>query len=310
MSGAAFAGAGLDRAGERRTDTAWVAERRADPASRAIVLTRDGVAVTGAGDFLSGAPTWSEAQGGSDDARLVRVPLTDVAVAGGARDAVLLGLEPAGAALFGVALPDAPDGTQAINLRDAASLLPAGEAGIAAYATAILTWHRTHPHCARCGHPTDMGEAGFVRTCPSCGAAHHPRTDPVVIMLVTRGDEVLLGRQPSWPAGRYSALAGFVEPGESLEEAVAREVLEEAGIEITAPRYVGSQPWPFPASLMLGFLAEHAGGEPRIGDAELEDVRWFGRDEVRAAARGDGAIGLPPPLAIARTLIDVWLGRS
>ena len=220
---------------------------------------------------------------------------------------MLLGLEPDGAALFGVALPARARrhaGGQPARRRDAAAR---GEAGIAAYATAILTWHRTHPHCARCGHPTDMGEAGFVRTCPSCGASHHPRTDPVVIMLVTRGDEVLLGRQPSWPPGRYSALAGFVEPGESLEEAVAREVLEEAGIEITAPRYVGSQPWPFPASLMLGFLAEHAGGEPRVGDAELEDVRWFTRDEVRAAARGDGSIGLPPPLAIARTLIDVWL---
>ena len=302
-----FAGAGIDRAGERRSDTAWVAERRADPQSRAIVITKDGPAVTGAGDFASGAATWSEATGGGAYARLARLPLTDVAVAGGAREAVLLGLEPDGRALFAVGLPAAPDGTQPVNLRDAATLLPQHEAGLASYATAILTWHRTHPHCARCGHPTDLGDAGFVRSCPSCGAQHHPRTDPVVIMLVTRGDEVLLGRQPSWPAGRYSALAGFVEPGESLEEAVAREVREEAGVVITNARYVASQPWPFPASLMLGFLADHAGGEPQIGDAELEDVRWFTRDEVRAAAAGEGDIGLPPPLAIARTLIDTWL---
>jgi NAD+ diphosphatase len=154
-----------------------------------------------------------------------------------------------------------------------------------------------------------MAEAGFLRTCPSCGAEHHPRTDPVVIMLVTRGDEVLLGRQAAWPPGRYSALAGFVEPGESLEEAVAREVREEARVEIAAPpRFVASQPWPFPASLMVGFIAEYASGEPHIGDAELEDVRWFARDEVRASVQGAGPIGLPPRLAIARTLIDTWLG--
>ena len=314
MSGPAFAGAGLDRAGERRSDGEWVAERRADPASRAVVITREGVAVTGAGDFVSGAPTWNEARGGSPDARLTRIGgqilFSSSQVSAGKQDltpAVLLGLEPDGSALFAVAMDTVPEGATAMNLRDAATLLPAHEAGIASYATAVLTWHRTHPHCARCGHPTDMGEAGFVRTCPSCGAQHHPRTDPVVIMLVTRGDEVLLGRQPSWPAGRYSALAGFVEPGESLEEAVAREVLEEAGVTVSSPRYVGSQPWPFPASLMLGFIAEHAGGEPVIGDAELEDVRWFTRDEIRTAATGEGAIGLPPPLAIARTLIDTWL---
>lgn len=314
MSSSVFAGAGLDRAGERRTDAEWVAARRADPASRAVVVTRDGVAVSGAGEFVSGAPTWSEAQGGSVGARLARIGgqilhSSNQPIAGkqDLTPSVLLGLEPGGAALFAVAADAAPDGTQAVNLRDAASLLPAHEAGIASYATAMLTWHRTHPHCARCGHATDMGEAGFVRTCQKCGAQHHPRTDPVVIMLVTRGDEVLLGRQASWPRGRYSALAGFVEPGESLEEAVAREVLEEAGVTVSAPQYVGSQPWPFPASLMLGFIAEHAGGEPRIGDAELEDVRWFSRAAVRAAASGEGPIGVPPPLAIARTLIDTWL---
>jgi len=303
----AFAGAVIDRAGERRADEAWVAERRSDPASRAVVVLRGAVAVRGAGAYESGAATWGEARGGAPDARLARVPLADVAATHGAREAVLLGLED-GAALFAVALPEPPAGTDAVALRDAASLLGPGDAGLAAYATAMVTWHRTHTHCARCGHPTDMGEAGFVRTCPSCGAQHHPRTDPVVIMLVTRGDdEVLLGRQAAWPPGRYSALAGFVEPGESLESAVAREVREEAGIEITAPRYIASQPWPFPASLMLGFIAEHASGEPAIGDAELEDVRWFTREEVAAAAEGKGPIGLPPRLAIARTLIDTWL---
>lgn len=302
-----FAGAAIDRAGERRSDATWVAERLADPASRCIVITRGGPVVEGAGEFESGAATWSVARTDrAGEARLARLPLPEP----GARTPapVLLGLEASGAALFAIGLPDAPEGLQAVNLRDAATLLPQDEAGLASYATAILTWHRTHPHCARCGHPTDVADAGFVRRCPSCGASHHPRTDPVVIMLVLRGDEVLLGRQPSWPEGRYSALAGFVEPGESLEEAVAREVREEAGVEIAAPRYVASQPWPFPGSLMLGFHADHAGGEPQVGDAELEDVRWFARADVAAAAAGDGPIHLPPPLAIARTLIDAWLG--
>jgi NAD+ diphosphatase len=131
-------------------------------------------------------------------------------------------------------------------------------------------------------------------------------------MLVTDGaDRLMLGRQASWPGGRYSALAGFVEPGEALEEAVAREVQEEAGVQIDDIRYVASQPWPFPASLMLGFFADYAGGEPAVGDQELEDVRWFTRDEVRAAAAGEeGVLKLPPALAIARTLIDGWLARS
>jgi NAD+ diphosphatase len=130
----------------------------------------------------------------------------------------------------------------------------------------------------------------------------------VVIMLVTRGDRVLLGRQPQWPAGRYSALAGFVEPGETLEEAVAREVLEESGVVVRDPRYAGSQPWPFPASLMLGFMAEHAAGEPETRDDELEDVRWVTREELADAVAGHGPIGVPPPEAIARQLIDAWLG--
>jgi len=265
-----FAGARLDRAAERRLDADWLAERLADPASRAVVAGTRGVAVEGD--------------------RLVRVRLGD---AGG--EPVLLGVED-GAALFAV------DGEhpEAIGLREAAARLSQEEGGIAAYAAGLLNWHRRHPHCSVCGARTAMAEAGHVRACPACGAQHHPRTDPVVIMLVTGGDRVLLGRQASWPAGRYSALAGFVEPGESLEEAVAREVREEAGVEIRAPRYIASQPWPFPSSLMLGFFAEHASGEPHVRDAELEDVRWFERGELADTV-------LPPPLAIARRLIDRWL---
>jgi len=172
-----------------------------------------------------------------------------------------------------------------------------------AHAVGLLNWHRRHRFCANCGAPTEAREAGHVRVCPACGAHHHPRTDPVVIMLVTDGDRALLGRQAQWPTGRYSALAGFVEPGESLEEAVAREVREEAGVQVADVRYRSSQPWPFPSSLMLGFSARWAGGEPAVRDAELEDVGWF----TRAAIVG-GDVLLPPPTAIARRLIDEWLG--
>ena len=271
-----FAGAGLDRAGERRADAAWVGERLADPASQAVVV-RDGAVV-------------------ADGARLARFALGELRPASAP---VLLGLE-GRAALFAVEAEDVPRG-RSVGLREAGALLEQDEGGLAAYASGLVNWHRTHPRCARCGAATEVAEAGFLRVCPNCAAHHHPRTDPVVIMLVTDGRErVMLGRQPQWPAGRYSALAGFVEPGESLEEAVAREVWEEAGVEIRAPRYIASQPWPFPSSLMLGFFAEYAGGEPQTRDAELEDVRWFARDELADTV-------LPPPLAIARRLIDAWL---
>jgi NAD+ diphosphatase len=274
----AFAGATIDRAADRRTDESWLAERRADPSSRAVVLTGDGVLL--------------------DGDRLARLPLARTE----AREAVFLGLED-GSALFAAGAADADaarDGTRSVGLREAGALLPQSEGGLAAYAAGLVNWHRRHPHCAVCGAATEIGEGGHVRRCPSCGAIHHPRTDPVVIMLVTDGDRALLGRQPSWPPGRYSALAGFVEPGESLEEAVAREVREEAGVEVSDARYVSSQPWPFPASLMLGFTAAYAGGEPSVRDAELDDVRWFARDEL-------SDVNVPPPLAIARRLIDGWL---
>jgi NAD+ diphosphatase len=278
-----FSGSPVDRAGTRRTDPEWVAERVADPNSRALLITTGGVVV--------------------EDDRLARVPLD-----GG--EPILLGLEDDGSGLFAVDLGDAepPPGTSAVGLRDAAALLSQGDGGLVAQATGLVNWHRRHPRCSVCGAATEIAEAGYVRRCPDCGALHHPRTDPVVIMLVVDDDRALLGRQARWPPGRYSALAGFVEPGESLEEAVAREVREEAGVEVRSPRYVSSQPWPFPSSLMLGFVAGYAGGEPATRDHELEDVRWFSREELLAIRDGrrDG-LGLPPPIAIARQLIDGWL---
>jgi NAD+ diphosphatase len=278
-----FAGAALDRAGARRSDDAWLAERLADPASRVVVADEEGVLVDG------------------DEPRLVAPAELPAGV-----DPVLLGIDREGRALF-AADPGAAFPGERRGLRDLVGSLSQFDAGLLAHAVALLNWHRRHRFCANCGAATVMREAGHVRSCPSCGADHHPRTDPVVIMLVADGERVLLGRQARWPAGRYSALAGFVEPGESLEEAVAREVREEAGVEVTDIAYRSSQPWPFPASLMLGFTARWAGGEPVTRDEELEDVRWWSREEIR---EGAGGLRLPPRDAIARRLLDEWLAQE
>jgi NAD+ diphosphatase len=288
-----FAGGRLDRAGPRRTDEEWVAARRADPAARAVVATADGVLVRdGASPALVG---------------LGALP--------GDPDLVLLGVDGAGAAVF--AADPGPDGAAGLapgaalrGLRDVAAVASPADAGLLAHATALLNWHRRHRFCANCGAPTETAEAGHVRVCPRCGGQHHPRTDPVVITLVHDGGErVLLGRQPTWPPGRYSCLAGFVEPGESLEEAVVREIGEEAGVAVSGVRYRSSQPWPFPASLMLGFEAAYAGGEAHTHDHELDDVRWVARAELERAVAEEGPLQLPPRLAIARRLIEGWLER-
>ncbi|MCW3066163.1 MAG: diphosphatase [Solirubrobacterales bacterium] len=286
-----FAGATLDRAAPHRADEGWMAQRLADPAARALLLGEDGPLVVD----------------GEAGARPLLVPLSAVSAA---EELVFLGLGregPVFAADAARASGYAPDRARPIGLRVAGAQLHAADAGLVAYAAGLLNWHRAHRFCARCGAPTRVAEAGHLRICPRCGAHHHPRTDPVVIMLVHDGDRVLLGRQPTWPERRYSALAGFVEPGESLEEAVVREVREESGVEIAEPAYSSSQPWPFPSSLMLGFHARYAGGEPEVRDLELEDVRWFRRDEVAAAMRGEGPLDVPPPIAIARRLIEEWL---
>jgi NAD+ diphosphatase len=203
-----------------------------------------------------------------------------------------------------------PDGGM-VGLRDAVAVLPRAEGGLVAHAVSLVNWHRRHGFCSVCGTATEPREGGILRVCPRCGTHHFPRTDPVVIMAVHDGDErILLGRGLDWGPGRYSCLAGFVEPGESLEEAVAREVAEEAGVDVGTPRYVSSQPWPFPGSLMLGFTAPWRGGEPRPQEDEMADVRWFAREEIAAAVAGDGGPGLPRPYAIARRLIEGWLAHA
>jgi NAD+ diphosphatase len=294
-----FAGERLDRVSFRRADPAWVARRRADAASRAVVSNADGVLMD---------------RGGATPVYVALDELPPQA------EVVLLGVDGEngeGAAVF--AADPGPEHAAALRpdaslrgLRDVAAMAAVADAGLLAHATGLLNWHRRHRFCSNCGSPSDSGEAGYVRVCPRCGATHHPRTDPVVITLVHDGDRVLLGRQPTWPPGRFSCLAGFVEPGESLEEAVVREIGEEAGVTVSAVRYVSSQPWPFPASLMLGFEATYAAGDPHPHDQELEDVRWFAREEVARAVAGDsdGELQVPPPLAIARRLMDGWLARA
>jgi NAD+ diphosphatase len=238
---------------------------------------------------------------------------------------LLLGLEPEGA-LFGIDLEwvserqrqELAGRARLIALREAAVSLSSEEGGLAAYLVALANWHRYHGHCSNCGEPTEVTEGGLARHCPRCGRSHFPRTDPVVIMLVEHGGRLLLGRRPIWPEGRYSLLAGFVAPGETPEEAVVREVREESGIEVESSKYLAAQPWPFPASLMLGYSARARGGLPTCVDGELEDVRWFTRDEVDAASASESdwsapagdhaaALLLPPSVSIARSLIEWWL---
>jgi len=192
-----------------------------------------------------------------------------------------------------------------LGLREVAPLVSQSEGALLAYAGGILSWHRRHRFCGVCGSETRPAQGGHIRICASegCGEQHFPRTDPAVIMLVTDGERSLLGRQAAWPSRVYSTLAGFVEPGESLEEAVGREVYEETGVEIDEILYHSSQPWPFPSSLMLGFTARARTREIRLQPDELEDARWFTRDEAR---RREG-VELPSTISIARRLIEEWL---
>jgi NAD+ diphosphatase len=195
-------------------------------------------------------------------------------------------------------------GTRALGLREVGAVLSDRDAGLLVHAVGLANWHAAHLRCARCGAPTRVTQGGAVRVCDADGSQHFPRTDPAVIVLVTDGaDRCVLGRQPSWPAGRYSTLAGFVEPGESAEQAVVREVAEEAAVHVRDVVYRGSQPWPFPSSLMLGFRAVCDGAAvPAAQDGELEDVRWFTRAEVEALGNAR-----PPLLSIAQSLVAEWL---
>lgn len=212
-------------------------------------------------------------------------------------------LWPEGPAHRAVELPagaEAPPGASFQGLRGLFGRLEEAAFRAAGRAVQVVEWDRAHRFCGTCGTPTTPAAGEMARVCPACGAAHYPRISPAVIVRVERGDRILLARGPGWPPGRFSVLAGFVEPGESLEETVAREVREEVGIEVEEVRYFASQPWPFPHSLMVGFTARHAGGEIRPQPGEIEEARWFGLDDLPLVS---------PPLSISRWLIDDWVAK-
>jgi NAD+ diphosphatase len=286
----------LDRASAERKDPDWIAELVRAPGARAIAAGRDGVLVAD-----RDAPS-----------------LARTALAQSGPEPILLGLEE-GEGVFALdldALPAAErstaiDGAELVSLREAGATLSRAEGGLAAYVVALLNWHRHHRFCANCGAESVVEEGGYSRRCPTCGTHHFPRTDPVVIMTVEHDGRLLLGRRTGWPGGRLSVLAGFVSPGESAEEAVVREVEEESGIVAHDPAFVASQPWPFPASLMLGFHAESHGGEPQATDGELEEVHWLELSAVREAlAGGDPGFQLPPSVSVARFLIERWVASK
>jgi NAD+ diphosphatase len=293
-----FAGNPLDRANHRRRDAAWLASQMAREESRFLPLWRLNVLVKAEKPELAWA---TNALCPLADARSGPVFL-------GVRDEIAhfaLDLSPVHDPVTELGL----GGTASfVELRAAAATLSGSDSAIAAQARQMLDWHARHRFCAVCGKATAVKEAGYMRECDECDAQHFPRTDPVVIMLVESGERCLLGRQAGWPAQMYSALAGFVEAGESLEEAVRREVQEESGIRVGEVRYHASQPWPFPSSLMIGCMARALTHEVTVDKSELEDARWFTRADIlkSLAQPGAGGVFVPPPLAIAHHLIRAW----
>jgi NAD+ diphosphatase len=289
-----FAGAYLDRRAEARLRSGWIAEAQADAATRYVAMWR-------------GAVLMREADEGSQ--RVALLSGRDRRIAGVAGEQlVLLGWYSGQRCVLADLTEDlavADAGERFAELRPLAAQLPAAEAGLLAYARALHLWRASHRFCGRCGTPLLSRRAGHARHCAACNQDSFPRLDPAVIVLVSDGERALLGRQPGWPPERFSTIAGFVEPGESLEDAVRREVLEEAGIHAQEVTYHSSQPWPFPASLMLGFTARANAATPVLQDGELEEAYWFTREQVAG-----GAVRLPPREAISRRLIEAWLRRE
>jgi NAD+ diphosphatase len=307
---AAFCGTWDSRAAEMRNDPARIAALRADKSARVLPVWRGKphLGADGLGWVAADHPCLIHA--GADWVYLGQWqdrPCFAADISGWEPDAI----DRAALAMFldpsQQIWPGAEAGQHFGELRLAMATLSAPEAALASTARALFNWHRSHRFCAACGAGSQIAAAGWERVCPSCGAKHFPRTDPVVIMLVLHGNRALLGRQAAWPATMYSALAGFIEPGETMEAAVRREVAEEVGIALGAVRYVASQPWPFPNSLMLGCVAEALDDAITL-DAELEDARWFTREQVMRAWSGEDQSLMPARKgAIAHSLIGAWL---
>ncbi len=285
-----FAGAFVDRSGERRKDPDWLAEALAGDATRFVPVWGDRCLV------------------GGDPPGAVLLERSAIESHVAEDNVIFLGLfreQPA----FAVAISrdvEAPfaDLGEFQDLRFLGTVLPPDEANLVAHARALAIWHDATLYCGKCGSASQPSAGGNTRRCcnPDCAQEIFPRTDPAIIVLVADGDRCVLGRQANWPEGRYSTIAGFVEPGESLEDAVRREVYEETNIRVGAVHYHSSQPWPFPSALMLGFMAEAVSDEICLNDGELEDARWFTRDELAS-----GNVGLPFRISIARRLVDHFI---
>ncbi|WP_299948212.1 NAD(+) diphosphatase [uncultured Ruegeria sp.] len=317
-----FGGSGLDRAGLLRGDTDKLAQAYADSSAKCVLLWRGKLLVQGdALDQLALLP--------------MRHTIFENGPSGVIEVPVFLGRSDDGSPLFAMDIsdwaaegldlsgvgdfvdrseqqhPDLPEGYVFAELRRIMARLSPRDAELAAAAKAVISWHETHRFCARCGARSEITQGGWQRSCPSCGGQHFPRTDPVVIMLITHKNSVLMGRSPGWPEGMYSLLAGFVEPGETLEAAVRREVLEEAGVPVGAVQYLASQPWPFPASLMIGCAGVALSRDIQIDPIEIEDAMWVTRTEMMQAFAGDHPKLLPARKgAIAHFLLQHWLADT
>jgi NAD+ diphosphatase len=286
----------LDRAADRRRDAEWLEKAWAAADTQVALVTADKLAVTADRTALRLVPPAAAPDG-------VRIFL-GIDWAEGA------GQTADGRAVFAVLVAGEPDESYA-GLREVGGLLDDREAGIAVNVVGLANWHAVHTHCANCGEHTEVADAGHVRHCPNCGLNHFPRSDPAIIVLVTDDqDRALLGRNEAWPEGRYSTLAGFVEPGESLEAAVRREVFEESGVVIGEDiQYAGSQPWPLPSSLMLGFYAKATGYAINVDQDEIAEAKWFSRDDLAALVEA-GTMALPGNISISRRLIEGWYGKE
>lgn len=278
-----LARAAVDRCADRRVDEAWLQARWAEPETRRYAVSRSRILV-------------------DTQPALVSLPVADVPEG----ERYLLGIDERGIVHTAVSTSEPLPGSQ--SLRRIAPALSDRDGSLAVHAVGLSNWHATHRHCSRCGAATTIGEAGHLRHCPADGSDHFPRTDPAVITLVLdESGRALLARGVGWSPGQYALLAGFVEPGESAEQAVAREVMEEVGLRIHHTSYLGSQPHPYPSSLMIGFVARTRDVEVRLDRTELEDARWVSRDELNQAMR-TGDMAFAPSVSIARRMIEDWYG--
>lgn len=291
LANLSLARGGIDRAAHLRGDEAWIARAWGTPSTRVLPVHDGAVPVL-------------RSSGGAPALRLLSPDEVDGA------EVAFLGVADTGTAYFCARVPDrdAVSGEWA-DLRQVGALLDDTEVGVMASAVALDNWHAAHPRCTRCGERTAIAQSGWMRRCPADGSEHYPRTDPAVIVLVIDDeDRALLGRQGRWAPTWFSTLAGFVEPGESAEAAVRREVLEESGVVIDELAYLGSQPWPFPCSLMLGYHAWATTTDIQVDGEEIVEARWFSRAELARACEA-GEVALPPAVSIARRLIERWYGE-